>query len=369
MSVHQLKDGRWFVQYRNKEKPGKFKRKYFGKGLDAERKARDYNESLGLRSYENNTPKEYSVFFIDLVNSYAEARLAHLQESTLEGFMYKMSANILPFFGNMRAMSINDKKVDGYIKQRLKKVKKTTIHRELSDIKAVLNWAVRRRYIAHNPIEKYDMPKKDNEIFLYPSQQEINAILKHAPERLKRAISLSYYTGLRPGRRELFSLNWNDVDFIHDAILVRSARKGGRFKSRLVPIHPDFTATLKSWYDKDDSPAGPIIHYQGKRVGSLKKVFASAKKKAGVTRRLRMYDFRHAFASLLLKNSADLKSTSELLGHSRTETTTKIYQHTDSLMHRAAVGKLPKIDVDNTLEQQKCIAKIIPFKRKKVSNL
>ena len=191
----------------------------------------------------------------------------------------------------------------------------------------------------------------------------------HAPERLERAISLSYYTGLRPGRRELFSLNWDDVDLDHDAILVRSARKGGRFKSRLVPIHPDFTATLKGWYDKDDSPTGPIIHYQGQRVQSLKRVFASTKKRAGVTRRLRMYDFRHAFASLLLKNSADLKSTSELLGHSRTETTTRIYQHTDSIMHRAAVGKAAKNWGKKTFGIQKSMSKVIDLKDYKVSNL
>jgi integrase len=284
--------------------------------------------------------------------------------------MYKMNANILPYFGQMRAMSITAKKIDGYIKERLKKVKKTTVHRELSDIKAVLNWSAKRRYIAFNPIAEYDMPKKDDEIFLYPSNEEINAILKHAPERLKRAISISYYTGLRSGRRELYSLNWHDVDFSHNTILVRSARKGGRFKSRLVPIHPDFTAVLKNWYEKDNAPGGPIIHYRGVRVKSLKTSFAAAKRKAGITRRLRMYDFRHAFASLLLKNSADLKSTSELLGHSRTETTTKIYQHTDSMMHRAAVGVLPKIEVEKSLVTQKksVLPKVIPFKRK-ISNL
>jgi integrase len=334
----------------------------------AETKAREFNDSLQLQPRKSKS-KDHSAFFVDLVNEYAEARLAHIQESTLQGFMYKMDANVLPYFGQIRAMNITPKKVDGYVKLRLKSVKRTTVHRELSDLKAVLNWATRRRLIAFNPIEKYEMPKRDDEIILYPSSEEISAILNHAPERLRRAISISYYTGLRPGRRELFSLNWHDVDFTHNTILVRSARKGGRFKSRLVPIHPEFTAILEGWYDKDDKPGGPIVHYRGVRVKSLKKAFASAKKKAGVTRRLRMYDFRHAFASLLLKNSADLKSTSELLGHSRTETTTKIYQHTDSIMHRAAVGRLPKIEVDNTPVTQESVTKVIPFKRKKVSSL
>ena len=73
-----------------------------------------------------------------------------------------------------------------------------------------------------------------------------------------------------------------------------------------------------------------------------------------------MYDFRHAFASLLLKNSADLKSTSELLGHSRTTTTTSIYQHTDFRMHQDAVEKLPALEIGNP---EKMVTNVIPFKR------
>jgi len=51
----------------------------------------------------------------------------------------------------------------------------------------------------------------------------------------------------------------------------------------------------------------------------------AAKKRAGINRRLRIYDFRHSFATTVLGQEADLKSTSEILGHSRPETTMKHY--------------------------------------------
>ena len=380
MSFHQLTDGRWFVQYPDKLRPGKKKRKYFGRGLEAEQKAIEFNESLQLRKQGSRKPKDNSAYFSDLVNEYAGARLSHIQESTLTNFMYKMKGVILPELGAIPAMSITPKKIDGYIKTRLTKsrtikrvtktgaiktrtikpAKKTTIHRELSDIKAVLNWAVRRKMIAFNPIEKYEMPKRDDEVILYPGENEINAILNHSAPHLVRAISISYYTGLRPGEKELYSMKWHHVDFRANTILVKSAKKGAKYKHRIVPLHPEFTATLKQWYDEDNSPNGSIIHYRGKRVRSLKKSFATAKQKAGVTRRLRLYDFRHCFASLLLKNSADLKATSELLGHSRTDTTTRIYQHTDFKMHQDAVSKLPAITLGNP---KKRVTKVIPFKR------
>ena len=44
----------------------------------------------------------------------------------------------------------------------------------------------------------------------------------------------------------------------------------------MVPIHRDFVEVLKQWYDKDDDKDGPIIHYKGKPVKSLKKAFAAS---------------------------------------------------------------------------------------------
>ena len=381
MSVHKKRDGRYFVQYRDKLQPDKKLRKYFGRGPAAEQKAIAFNESLGLGKPGRRTPKDNSAYFSDLVNEYASARLSHIQESTLTNFMWKMQGVILPEFGDIPAMSLTPKKIDAYIKTRLTKsrtikvitktgavktrtikpAKKTTIHRELSDIKAVLNWAVRRKLIAFNPIEKYEMPKRDDAVILYPGEDEINAILKHAPEHLERAICISYYTGLRPGEKELYSMLWNQVDFRNCTIMVRSAKKGAKYKHRIVPVHDDFTADLKHWYENDDSPNGYIVHYRGKPVKSLKKAFATAKCKAGITRRLRMYDFRHCFVSTLLKNGADLKATSELAGHSRTDTTTRIYQHTDFRMHQDAVSKLPALGAGHPKDG---VTKIIPFKRK-----
>lgn len=363
MSVHQLKDKRWIVQYRDKE-TGKLKREYFGRGPEAEKEAFDRNRKLDLREYKR-IAEGHSAFFVDLVNAYAAAKVGIVQETSLINFMWKMDGIILPELGHIRAMNITPKRMDQYINKRLKSknkkdepIKRTTVHREISDIKAVLNWSARRRYIAFNPIANYEMPKRDDAIILPPSPDEIKSILKHSPDRLVRAISLSYYTGLRPGQRELYSLKWSDVDFSAGTIMVTSAKKGGQFKYRMVPIHPDFVEVLEQWRDQDNNSDGPIIHYRKKPVKTLKKIFNQVKEKAGISRRLTMYSFRHAFASLLLKYNADLKSTSELLGHSRTDTTTRIYQHVDFEMHREAVKKLPAID----LNIQKSITEIIENK-------
>ena len=96
------------------------------------------------------------------------------------------------------------------------------------------------------------MPKRDDAIILYPSGDEITAVLRHAPDRLKRAISISYYTGLRPGEKELYSMRWHHVDFKANTIMVTSAKKGG-IKYRDIPLSTKFLALLKQWYEDDGS--------------------------------------------------------------------------------------------------------------------
>jgi integrase len=262
---------------------------------------------------------------------------------------------ILPELGHLKAAQLTPARLDLYVARRLKTArtlldgskrypKRTTIHREISDIKAVLAWSVRRRYIAFHPAAGFEMPRRDDAILMPPSADEVQRLVDVAPDHLRRGILLSYYLGLRPGARELFALTWQDVDIDGGTVLVRSAAKGGP-RLRIVPIHAGLAPIIAGWREADGGK-GPLIHYQGRAVASLKRSFITAKARAGIKRRLPMYGLRHAFASILLAAAADLKSVSEILGHSRPDTTTRIYQHTDRAMHVSAIAKLPELTVN-----------------------
>ena len=341
MSVHQLKDGRWIIQYRAGEK---YKREYFGRGLEAETKARARSDELSPRPYIRRTSPDPAPIFEKLANEYLTARMGSMEESSINALHYKLKGIILPELGNNQALRINPHRIDQYVNKRLKDgVKKTTIHREISDIQAIMNWAVSRGYIKQNPLAGYKKPTRDDEIIQPPTQKEVKEILRHSPEHLIRALIISYYTGLRPGRKELFVLKWIDINWEQKTILVRSAQKGGP-SFRVVPIHPAFLRSLKSWYKKTPDKDGLIVHYKGASIKSIKRSFQTAKKKAGIHRRLTPYSFRHAFATDSLAAGADFKSISEILGHSRPDTTTRVYQHTNMAMRRRAINKLPSLD-------------------------
>ena len=95
MSVHQLKDGRWNVQYRDKSKKSGYTREYFGRGLEAEKKARARNDELDLGSYTPRTQPEQSPTFEDLVDNYMVAKSGSMEKISVQALKYKLEGIIL----------------------------------------------------------------------------------------------------------------------------------------------------------------------------------------------------------------------------------------------------------------------------------
>ena len=320
-------------------------REYFGRGIHGATKARARHEAL-FGSGNQRAAAPIGMPFSEIASAYLQANSGRLQKSSIDCLIYKLSGVILPEIGHVDIYHITPQIMDLYVQKRIAKVKRSTVHRELSDIIAILNWGVSRGMIRANPLAGYKKPSRDDEIMQPPSGGEIEALIEHAPEHLRRALIIAYYTGLRPGRAELFGITWEDINWADETIMIRSAKKGG-LKSRIVPIHPDLARRLMSWkkYDKKNNPgSNHIIYYKGRPVASLKTAFRTAKKNAGITRRLTFYSMRHAFATYLLGESADLKMTSQIMGHSSPEITMRVYQHGSMALARKTIEKLPTIN-------------------------
>lgn len=345
MSVQQLRDGRWVCEYARGRNPANptGKRSYFGRGDEGRKAAEALNSSLGLSAAKAKKAVE-SPLFSSLAFAYIESRVGIIAGTTVARWKVRMAGTIMPVFGTMMAHRITPAALDQYVALRSKTVKRVTIHREISDVRSILRWAVGRRLIAANPMEGYEMPRLDNAVIRPPSREEIEAILKVAVPHLRRAILLAYNSGLRPGREELLSLTWDAVDLINGTITVTSAVKGG-LRERTVPLVPSFLGELGKWFDAD-MKAGRryLVHYNGARVDSLKTAWKNAKKRARITRRMRLYDIRHAFATTLLARGGDLQTVSKILGH-KSIAMTMNYQHVSEDLKRRTVSLLDVLGV------------------------
>ena len=68
-----------------------------------------------------------------------------------------------------------------------------------------------------------------------------------------------------------------------------------------------------------------IIAYKGKPISSIKKTWHKSLERAGITRRIRPYDLRHAFAVAHYRRYRDVYATSRALGHASVNMTA-VYQ-------------------------------------------
>lgn len=357
MACNKLKDGRWYVAGRKGFWPSEpdRTRQYFGRGIAAEQAARRRDAELGgarARPLADHGPA-FAELAVEYIKAKSFAAKSH-KELTI-----RLERIILPAIGAKRAIDITHDDLDlfvalrrGQIANRKKTlIKDSTIRREITDIKSILNWSVKRRppLIPFNPVAGYQAPESDDDIIIPPTPDEAAAIYAAASEHLKRAIILSWYLGLRPGAVELLTLTWASVSLQTGIIRIRSAHKGGP-RHRDVPIATDLQAHIERWQKQDrarwkisDIDRRPIIHYHGGPIGKIQKSWEGALARAGIKRRIRPYDIRHSFATRALEAGADIGAVSHMMG-SAPETIRRHYQHVTREMTRRVVELIPELD-------------------------
>ncbi|MFQ9867077.1 MAG: tyrosine-type recombinase/integrase [Bilophila wadsworthia] len=96
-----------------------------------------------------------------------------------------------------------------------------------------------------------------------------------------------------------------------------------------MPIRDDVLGLLRRWHEEDrQTGCAYVIAYKGRPVRSISSGWHNALRQAGIARRIRPYDLRHAFASLALVYGADIKCVAETMGHKNITMLLSVYQHT-----------------------------------------
>lgn len=165
MAVHQLKDGRWYVEYRIKGTNRK-KREYFSRGIEGETAARERFAKLGVNEYNRQrTPRRPTTpSFETIALSYLQAKTGNMSQSSFDALYYKLKGIIFPEIGELPVARLTNYRMDQYKNKRLatpvtvkkwvngvkkrvavkdkdgkpRTIKATTVHREITDIQAIL---------------------------------------------------------------------------------------------------------------------------------------------------------------------------------------------------------------------------------------
>ena len=189
-----------------------------------------------------------------------------------------------------------------------------------------------------NPCENVDSPKAIRPLPKTLSQKEVTKLITTArsstsPEGMRTLciVELLYSTGLRIS--ELASLRLSAL--VHSRRLLRVLGKGG--KERMVPLGEPATEALNNYVTVRPSfvrtpleidwlfpSRGSEGHLTRRRISQILKTLSLS---ANIEpHKVSPHVLRHAFASHLLENGADLRSVQLMLGHADISTT-QIYTH------------------------------------------
>ncbi len=235
-----------------------------------------------------------------------------------------------PAPGSIDALAIREWLGDLY-RRRLAAV---TIRRKMAAVRSFLQFLVRNGVIEVNRAKLVSTPKTPKLLPRVPSAEQTNRILDQLPaseiktkypERDRAILEMLYGCGLRVS--ELAGLNMEDLDVAGRWIRVRGKGK----KEREVPIPQKAVEALEKWLAKRRPAPGEtavFLNQHGKRL-SDRSIRAIVKRYAvllGGDPSIHPHTLRHAFATHLLAEGADLRAIQELLGHARLSTTQKYTQ-------------------------------------------
>lgn len=244
------------------------------------------------------------------------------------------------FFGEKLASEITPQLVEQYKSHRRqqpvadRQVSGAMVNRELSFMKAVYNRGIEWGLVADNPVKRVKFfSEKDRARTRYLAAEEKTRLLAVCPPDVRRIVIFALKTGMR--QSEILGLRWTDIDPVANTIELRRTKSG---KIRYVPIHPDVREILNSL------PRSGEFVFAGERGGAgwhgtRRAAFEKALEKAGL-RDVVFHTLRHTFASELVMKGVDLKTVSELLGHSSTRMTER-YSHLSPSHKAVAVNLLP----------------------------
>ncbi len=219
----------------------------------------------------------------------------------------------------------------GLYRQELSTV---TIRRKLAAVRGLFHYLVREGIVKNNVARLVRTPKAPKTLPDVPSPEQVNTLIdavaaqkleRPFPARDRAIFELLYGCGLRVS--ELSGLNLGDLDRTEHWLLVRGK---GR-KERQVPLPGKAAEALERYLGERpvvrDQRAVFLNHRGGRLtargIRGIVKLYATY---AGGDPSLHPHSFRHAYATHLLADGADLRAIQELLGHARLSTTQKYTQ-------------------------------------------
>ena len=356
-NIRKRKDGRWEGRYHVIENGiSKTKSVYAHSYREAKAKLFQRQNQI-LNKADRSNVSTYRLQEITL-NQVATEWLADFSHSYKQATYVKYEnvykEHIQPTFGMVNIQSITN----DYIKTHLDASLSQSVIKSIYTVLNNIYTYAQKKYHIEDKIFRRSVergPKRTIDTFDLSEQAKLLRYLSQDTDIYKLGIYICLSTGLRLG--EVCALKWSDIDMdlklLHvNQTVQRLSIENGAFKTCLIETSP------KSFYSKREIPLSNQLYILLKEFQStdlyvlngntpmeprtLQYKFQRYLEESNI-RKTNFHTLRHTFATNCIQTGADIKSVSEVLGHSDVKITLNRYVHPSIDTKREHLNSLSSI--------------------------
>lgn len=355
-NIYKRKDGRWEARYIHHYENGKAKYRFVYGGSYSEIKSKLLTEL----TVQNNTltfSDKKSADFNDISSLWLSNRKNKIKESTYTRYARIIEKYIIPNLDTTDSIMIDNT----VINNMFGKLKSSLSDKSVLDIQCVFNsiWKFGKENgypCCELNIDRIKIKKaKKISVILPFDREKIELALINKNDLFGMGVLFAMFTGVRIG--ELCGLQWGDIDFtngyavIHRTIeriadldnsdrktkIVVSTPKTDN-SSRIIPLPTFLVEYLKRFRQSDEKYIlTSSVKYTEPHTFYIKyKKFLIKNNLGNYT----FHELRHTFATQCVDMGFDIKSLSEILGHSNVSTTMNLYVHPTFQMQKRQMDML-----------------------------
>lgn len=366
-NIYKRKDGRWEGRYiRLYDENGKAKYGYvYGKNYsDVKQRLLEKKAYSGSQA---DMASKCSALYSEVLDAWLQSTRINIKESTYARYSYLIDTHIRSQLGKYQISKISTQLIEGFIENLLccgrvdnnGGLSAKTVTDILTIVKSTIDYARYNNLVVSCNLSKLTIKKKDKEmrVLCQSEQDNLIRVLMADMDLYKFGVLLSLYTGIRIG--ELCALQWEDLSITNSTLKVRKTMQriqetniGASSKTKIIITEPKSDCSIRdiplpsflveiARQFRDHPKAYILSGEQGKYIEprTMQNRFKTYVKESGISD-ANFHSLRHTFATRCVEVGFELKSLSEVLGHSNVNITLNRYVHSSFELKYSNMNKL-----------------------------
>lgn len=360
MAIRKDKDGGWIVDISNGFDPITLKqRRVVRKGYKTKKEATEaehYLRSVELKERFYGAKITVSMLY-ELLKE--EDNINHRKVSYINTQENNYNKHIKDYFSkvdNVGKLTYED--IYQFREHLRKKVAQNsdnllssnTINKIMILLKKIFDIGLRKGYYSTNPVKllkKLPIEKTKMQFWRVKEFQQFLTLFEPEEYNIKLLFTVLFFTGLRLG--EALALTWQDIDFSSNTIHITKSvyvNKGishinttkTKAGTRRIVLNKKLSQELQDWQQQQKhlleqftSDNLTLQVFQSSPItitkNAIEKQYKKILERDNTLKMIRIHDFRHSHASLLINQGEDYLVVKERLGHASITTTIDTYSH------------------------------------------